>query len=133
MKIYTMLQIPAMSPALLLSAAGPVRSASSPAHVPATHVSSWRLRPVASVMQLPQVDQLRTQAELVRDELLAAAYGASDVQGTGVSLVSDSNESLKGRNGSAGSNGITGNKGTGVEMKRAFDGARGVPPRGRPV
>ncbi|MDR7280890.1 hypothetical protein [Catenuloplanes atrovinosus] len=134
MEIYTMLQIPSMSPALLLSVAGPVRSECpvAPASSP-THVSPWQVRSIVSdVPQRPQVDQVRTQAELVRDPQ-SVAYGALDAQGTGVSLVNSGNESLQGRNGSMGSNKISGNKGMTVETKRAFGGARGVPPRGRPV
>ncbi len=119
MEIYTTLQIPSMSPALLLSVGGPVRSA-SPVR---THVPSWRDRSVVSVM--PQVEQLRTQAELVLGQ--PVAYGATEIQGTGVSLVSSSDVSLQGRDG------ITGNKGMTVGTKRAFGDARGVPPRGRPV
>ncbi len=121
-----MLQIPSMSPALLLSVDGPVRPV-SPA---SAHAPSWqRDRSVVSVM--PQVDQVRTQAELVLDQ--PVADGAIRVQRTGVSLVSSSKESLQGRNGSAGLKGITGNKGMTVGSERAFGGARGVPPRGRPV
>jgi hypothetical protein len=123
-EIYTMLQIPSMSPALLLSVDGPVR----PASAARTHVPSWRDRSVASVT--PQVDQVCTQAELVLDQPVASQ--AIRVQETGVSLVS-SNESLQGRSGSVGRKGITGNKGATVGMKRAFGDARGVPPRGRPV
>ncbi|MDQ0368611.1 hypothetical protein [Catenuloplanes indicus] len=122
MEIYTMLQIPSMSPALLLSVAGPVRSSSV-----ATHVSPWQVRSIMS--DVPQVDQVRTLAELRVQDGLQQAYGEIELQGTGVSPVSG-NESLKGRSGSTGSNGITGNKGM---SKRAFGGARGVPPRGRPV
>ena len=123
MEIYTTLQIPSMSPALLLSVAGPVRSSSV-----ATHVSPWQVRTIVS--DVPQVDQVCTQAELRVKDGLQPAYGAVELQGTGVSLVSG-NESLKGRSGSTGSNnGITGNNGM---SKRAFGGARGVPPRGRPV
>ncbi|MFI5843532.1 hypothetical protein ACIA8K_27890 [Catenuloplanes sp. NPDC051500] len=125
MEIYTMLQIPSMSPALLLSVDGPVR----PASAARTHVPSWRNRPTVSVV--PQVDQVRTQAELVQDPPMAS--DAIRVQETGVSLVSSSNVSLVSLSGSAGRKGITGNKGETVGMKRAFGGARGVPPRGRPV
>ncbi|MDP9797660.1 hypothetical protein J2S43_006172 [Catenuloplanes nepalensis] len=123
MEIYTMLQIPSMSPALLLSVAGPVRPMSL-----STHVSSpWLGQPTA--LGVSQVDQVLTQAELrVRDDRPMAS-GAIKLQGTTASLVSSDSESLKGRNGSEG-NGITGNKGM---AKRAFGGARGVPPRGRPV
>lgn len=124
-EIYTMLQIPSMSPALLLSVDGPARPM-SPAR---THVPSWRDRSVVSVV--PQAVQVRTQAELVQDQPVAS--GAIRVQETGVSLVSSSNVSLVSRSGSAGRKGITGNKGATVDMKRAFGGARGVPPRGRPV
>ncbi|MDR7324425.1 MULTISPECIES: hypothetical protein [Catenuloplanes] len=123
MEIYTMLQIPSMSPALLLSVAGPVRSGSV-----ATHVSPWPVRSIVS--DVPQVDQVCTQAELRVQDGLPVASGEIELQGTAVSLVSGGNESLKGRNGSTGHNGITGNKGM---AKRAFGGARGVPPRGRPV
>ncbi len=125
-EIYTMLQIPSMSPALLLSVDGPIR----PMSPPSTHVPSWRDRSVVSVV--PQAEKkVRTQAELVQDQPVAS--GAIRVQETGVSLVSSSNVSLLSRTGSAGRKGITGNKGATVDMKRAFGGARGVPPRGRPV
>lgn len=63
--------------------------------------------PAAERAQLPQVHQVRTQAELARTEAAV--------------------------DGSYGTNGFVGSKGIVSVAKRMTDGASGVPPRGRPV
>jgi len=69
------------------------------------HMTGWRPR-LADAPQLPQVHQVSGQAELIQSTLLAGE--------------------------SYGTNGFT-VKGIRVSKKQPVVGARGVPPRGRPV